>query len=333
MFVLIGEKGTLKSGKIFSLVVLFMMLIILQFANASPALSITLAPDKWVYSLGATVVVKGNLTRDGFSVTDGLVGLQIDDPNDNYFVLRTLPTGPPPSGDWIIEILDVIPSDSLGNPKQTFARGQRAYFNISLRNNDEVSRFVCVFVNIFDANSFPVRASIQLEASIPPSSSSQIFFYWMIPEEIALGNAVIYVSAFNELPRNLGHPYCPEKSAVFTIESPTNPPSSPSFPAGTYGLAFKLSGAGKVGACDIYATSRYEGEWVYASTQFSVIPLQADINGDGAVDIFDALILSGVFGSTVGDPGWYPDADLLPDGVIDVFDALILAGYFGEGGT
>lgn len=59
----------------------------------------------------------------------------------------------------------------------------------------------------------------------------------------------------------------------------------------------------------------------------------ADINSDGGIDVYDAIILSMVFGSTVGDPDWYPNVDLLPDGIIDVFDALIPAGFFGEGTT
>jgi len=58
--------------------------------------------------------------------------------------------------------------------------------------------------------------------------------------------------------------------------------------------------------------------------------LLGDINGDGIVDIFDALILAGAFGSQPSDPNWYAGADINSDDVVDIFDALILAGNFGK---
>ena len=55
-----------------------------------------------------------------------------------------------------------------------------------------------------------------------------------------------------------------------------------------------------------------------------------DINVDGAVDLFDVLLLVKALGSTTGDPNWNPEADLNLDSVIDVYDAVILAGHYGE---
>jgi len=59
-----------------------------------------------------------------------------------------------------------------------------------------------------------------------------------------------------------------------------------------------------------------------------VIP--GDINGDGIVDIFDAVLLAGAAGSTPGTLLWNPNADLNSDEIIDIFDAVILAGHAGE---
>jgi len=50
-----------------------------------------------------------------------------------------------------------------------------------------------------------------------------------------------------------------------------------------------------------------------------------DINGDGFVDIYDALVLGSAFGSTSRDSNWNPNADLNNDGVVDIFDSIILA--------
>jgi len=68
-------------------------------------------------------------------------------------------------------------------------------------------------------------------------------------------------------------------------------------------------------------------------TQVVMVRLSAlvgDINGDGVVDIFDAIILSTAFGSTPGQPNWDPRADLDASEEIDIYDAIILSTHFGE---
>jgi hypothetical protein len=57
-------------------------------------------------------------------------------------------------------------------------------------------------------------------------------------------------------------------------------------------------------------------------------PCPADLNGDGAVDVFDLLALLGAWGEC-NDPGNCP-ADLTRDGSVDVFDLLALLGAWGE---
>ena len=58
--------------------------------------------------------------------------------------------------------------------------------------------------------------------------------------------------------------------------------------------------------------------------------LPGDITGDGVVDIYDALVLAGAFGSSTGGKKWNADADLNSDGTIDIYDAIILAGNFNK---
>ena len=59
----------------------------------------------------------------------------------------------------------------------------------------------------------------------------------------------------------------------------------------------------------------------------SLVP--GDINGDGVVDINDAILASHAFGSATGDPDYNPAADLNSDGFVDIFDMLMLAMNFG----
>jgi hypothetical protein len=59
-----------------------------------------------------------------------------------------------------------------------------------------------------------------------------------------------------------------------------------------------------------------------------VIP--GNINGDGIVDIFDAILLANAFNSSPGNPKWSPNADLMTNDAIDIFDAIVLANHFGQ---
>ena len=61
-----------------------------------------------------------------------------------------------------------------------------------------------------------------------------------------------------------------------------------------------------------------------------MVKIPGDINGDGVVDIYDALLASAAFGSTPTSPNWNPAADLNGDGIIDIYDMIILASHFGQ---
>jgi hypothetical protein len=58
--------------------------------------------------------------------------------------------------------------------------------------------------------------------------------------------------------------------------------------------------------------------------------MRGDINHDGIVDIFDAIMLSAAWNSMPGSPKWNPDADFNNDNIVDIFDAIILAKDFGK---
>ena len=60
--------------------------------------------------------------------------------------------------------------------------------------------------------------------------------------------------------------------------------------------------------------------------------LPGDINGDGIVDIYDAIILANAFNSKPGSSNWNPNADINHDGSVDIYDAIILASNFNKRG-
>jgi len=58
--------------------------------------------------------------------------------------------------------------------------------------------------------------------------------------------------------------------------------------------------------------------------------ISGDVNGDGTVDIYDAILLSGAFNSQLGSAKWNPNADINGDGIVDIYDAIILSGHFNQ---
>jgi hypothetical protein len=58
--------------------------------------------------------------------------------------------------------------------------------------------------------------------------------------------------------------------------------------------------------------------------------LPGDLDASGVVDIFDAIIFAGHFGTVEGGENWDPLCDLNGDGMVDIFDAIILASNFGR---
>ena len=58
------------------------------------------------------------------------------------------------------------------------------------------------------------------------------------------------------------------------------------------------------------------------------VSIPGDLNGDGVVNILDAILFSNAFLSTPSSPNWNPDADLNGDDVVNVLDAIIFSGYF-----
>ncbi len=60
--------------------------------------------------------------------------------------------------------------------------------------------------------------------------------------------------------------------------------------------------------------------------------IPGDLNGDGVVNITDAIMASAAFGSVTGDLNYNPLADMNSDGKVDIFDMLMLAMNFGQTG-
>jgi len=60
------------------------------------------------------------------------------------------------------------------------------------------------------------------------------------------------------------------------------------------------------------------------------VKINPDIDGDGDVDIYDAVIVSGLYGVREGEPGWNPRADVIADGVINIYDVVAVSDSYGK---
>jgi outer membrane protein assembly factor BamB len=60
------------------------------------------------------------------------------------------------------------------------------------------------------------------------------------------------------------------------------------------------------------------------------VAIAGDINGDGHVNVLDAILLGSVFGSAPGEPAWSANADINGDGYVNILDAIILGNHFDE---
>jgi hypothetical protein len=62
---------------------------------------------------------------------------------------------------------------------------------------------------------------------------------------------------------------------------------------------------------------------------FCRFSLAGDVNEDGQVNVLDLTLVSLAYGSLEGEPAYDPNADLNGDGIVDMRDLRIVAYYLG----
>lgn len=118
------SKSVKSISPLFFVLIFSLTIIEIIPIQANPGLDITVKTNKQKYYASEIVQVYGNLTLDEAQVTDGLVGLQVQNPQDNLMVIRTLSTGNPPPETPYILLEYVAPCDQIGDPKFSFRRGK-----------------------------------------------------------------------------------------------------------------------------------------------------------------------------------------------------------------
>jgi hypothetical protein len=292
--------------------------------------------NKSVYGIGEKASIWGNVTFSaglgGGIVPDALVAIEVDNPKGIPVILRTKTTGQLPTSSNIT-VLSLTPCDQSGNPLYTFRRGTVSYFKASL-SNTAASRYVQITLNIFDARNVAYESFITF-AGLLYNGTTTLVISDPVPQDISPGNTTAYFNVFTALPAAGGYALCPESSAVFSIEGVSPPPiSEEQPPPGFYNLTFLIDNYQttrmfRPGNYSVFANCKYQTEVSNASRTFEIV-LTGDVNRDGIVDIFDAILLSGSYNAVLGEPRWNANADFNFDHMVDIYDAIILANNFGK---
>ncbi len=331
----------------FKLMLISFVIVSLALASTSysASLSLVVSTDKPWYSVGGSVVITGSVSN-GSAVPDALVFFEIDTPKGNPLIIRTLTTGQtpaPPLGQWPVELLNVTPCDSSGNPVYFFQPGQDAGFKVFVRNNGGSTYDVVVTMNLFFSNGLPFLLQTMFNGTLQGGQTiSSLTWPVNIPVNSVVGQAKVYASVFTDYPKNNGYPYSPEKSAAFNISSGVPAQVPPSSPLGTFNLTLPLiyipyTTSVWLGNYTVYALTHYPAFFgSIASDQVNfTVKLLGDFDGNGIINMVDIAHVAKAFGTYSGGPGWNPIYDLtgpilyVPDGKVDMRDVALVGKEFG----
>jgi hypothetical protein len=285
-------------------------------------LNLTVITDKLHYRGGENVEISGNLTLNNMPY-QGLVALEVEGWYGSFVVIRTLQTGSAlPPGE--ITIVELFPSNQWGDPQDTFAKGEVAYFYVAVRNSGTQSKNVTLTVNAFDASMVPLPGTQWTTFPLAPGSQASVVAGIYIPDWADSGNGTVYASALTELPSRGGIPYCPEVSATFQItgsDGGTGTTEQQSSNIGNYSLTFKLPPATELvaGTCMVYVSAAYRGTTtstqVINITTFEIL-LWGDVNADGRISLADVGKLDLCYSGIIPGPPYIDPAtgnELFPD--------------------
>jgi hypothetical protein len=319
-----------KSKSLPSLTLLDMLLTVLISFYVihlvrAPVLDIQLTINKETYNVGDPVIITANATLDGQPYPT-VIAVEIRDPNDNMYLIRTITTGNLSGGYWKINITELYASDNKGNPKNIFNKGTMAYVTYCLKNIDVVTHHIKIALYIQYSDNSPLIALYTFDGDIEGEQQIRTITSLPIPDTAISGEAKIFLGVFDDSPKNGGAAYCPEKTASFYIDSTT--PTFPNQPE-TFSLKFSLPKKDvKLGNHTVYATAKYYIQKSFRSKKFQVI-LIGDIVKDGIINVRDINACINLFQTTPNSPNWNPDADVDKSEKVDIRDITFIILHFG----
>lgn len=301
-------------------------------------LQITATTEKRQYYYRQLVNIYGNVSFEGTLVEEGLVGIQVRNPDGETVAFRTVPANTTPSEDWSVEIDSIIPVDMGGSPKDTFSKNSIAYFNVTVKNNRLFGeQHVYLTITHYDSDSSPFFLMPQ-GLTIPPQKNTTVRLEAPIFEWISPGGAIAHANLYEygNLPKDGGCPLCPEKSACYTITESSGGAAALFTPktrefngTGNFCAKLRLPPDAPLGTYVVSITAYSVWKGFTIMTFSNEYKMLEDIVIDRVIDIYDIVIVAGAYGTKNGDLLWNPEADIESNGKIDIYDVVKVASSYG----
>jgi hypothetical protein len=210
---------------IFSAIFIILLVAAVPFAVTAEnySASITVQTDKQNYYIREPINVTGTFTRDGQPVTDGLVAMEIRDPDPTHlvgFAYRTVPIGNPQESYFTVE---TTLTDKNGKPVSVAKAGQGRldlnWLQLTFRvTNNMLNVFdITLAYTIYDNNLIPLWSFFTQFRINGQTTVNVTDPYVEIPQWAKPGKAMISTNIYGDFPSNGGMPYMPEKLDYFDI--------------------------------------------------------------------------------------------------------------------
>ncbi|HMK95604.1 MAG TPA: hypothetical protein VK536_09435 [Candidatus Limnocylindrales bacterium] len=270
---------------------------------------------------------------------NGLVGLQIQDPNNNTIVIRTISTGNAVPNGLPAEIYTAYLSNGAEQKISSIALGGSSIpnFYFDVINNLGTYQSMLVTFNVYDSNGIPIVVAYQ-SIGVAAYSSATALVNFGIPSWAHYGTAYAYVDVFNNTwPNHGGYPLAEEYPFQFTITGGTafqgiqaTTQNLNGDPTNYFSLSFRLPQYENLilGTYTANCTTNYEGTIGQKLYTFGVAEL-ADVNGDGKVNFEDITTFVGLYINYFANRIYSSQIDFIHNGsVINFNDIVLFVGYY-----
>jgi hypothetical protein len=323
----------MKTKKIFPFLFFLLILSDILSVNAQSQLHLTVTTDHFTYTQYEMVSVSGNLQYGAISPADGLVALQITDPAQTPIVVRTLRTGMSQPFVTTATVTEAYLSDLRGAQQSSVQIGTIPYFKVSVRNNDDVLRYMLITVNVYDSNAMVIGQTYQ--TAQVPAHTAEFFIFGMatLSTSVHSGIAYAYANIYSDWPQNGGIPYSLEQSFSFSIIGGAQAGSgqSPIISAsgGSYSYTFRLPKNSVDGTYSVSTAAAYDNPPVTAtaSTTFQV-NLIGDLDNDESIGYSDIVLFVDAYIKFYQEQSWNQFADMNQDGIMSYSDIVMFVNYY-----